>query len=954
MSHGAEIWQNRPQIYLTLSERIQTIIYSDNPQKKMRQDARRHLSFKELNKISNAVFDSKYSSSKNYYYSKEIISILEEESSPAFIKFQAQTDLESRTEAFNRYYLLEEYPKKIKQLTNYYRYHNEVPRLFMKKISPLIHNYYDLQRGIKYRQLKGIAAGNSSRCKKMTNLDCEGMDGNPLLTEQYDTKILPDNFWAQRAYGTHSSRMSSPLQTSQTINDINKNLDELFQDSNSSLSSLRFDSGSQDCNSYRSGGMITSWRLQESESGDLPPSNQKGVALSQKFQSKNLKKGDKLMSPKCKKFKPKNIKSGKSKSKGKSKSRNIAKKSSGKLSSKTSQIHKLMKNLLKNQASVSKNPKPSKYPKGNSLVAPSSKSKKTLKKGISSKRRKKNYDSNNTQQHHHHQQPQQQLNQYQPFQLNASQEPQLQNQYKQFSSSSQKSQKLKSSKNIKLTSASTKLNKKPLLLGQKIARTFVSLADPAYPKSNNSRVTQDFSQIGQISESVNFKKKKIAQKVHYLNKNNLKINNLNININFNEARSTSPKITKLNAKISQKSPEKKKKMMKNLLKGKLSTSSKRDSQLLKNILSGNGGSFPIKLTKSKVFTLFEKRSSDQISGSIQRQKGHRSIFKKKNSDFDTKSGNKHLYSRKLSNKSRSFKKKASKGSCKGSIHDSMTFQEQMVKQSSKKRELGALEERRLSKNRHSLGVKKHNKTMNQKLYEMFNNKKSVPSPNFWINSSQMSLKKPKTMKNSPKHNILSGSQVLNAYPEIRDSKILVKKLLLNSSENQSAKKYVKEQSNYSLGKKQYSSTSKSQNLFGRRRQSIHQTAIPATKNTIFTTDSRTMASKDLRRSQTKKTSYRPTKHHHRGWTLHEQELASFNPSHKNSVKRSRSNKRSAKGASKGNSTTQKGGNRKFSEIGKVSESVEVTNFSQFIYSKKRPSRKIENFMSLHSPGSVWR
>jgi len=43
-----------------------------------------------------------------------------------------------------------EYPEKIEMLSEYYKFHDDVPRLFMAPLAEVIHNFYDIKRRIKY------------------------------------------------------------------------------------------------------------------------------------------------------------------------------------------------------------------------------------------------------------------------------------------------------------------------------------------------------------------------------------------------------------------------------------------------------------------------------------------------------------------------------------------------------------------------------------------------------------------------------------------------------------------------------------------------------------------------------------------------------------------------------------------------------------------------------------
>ena len=92
----------------------------------------------------------KYSSSQNYYYTKEINNILGGNRTASVFVYNDILNYIEDEDLLKRLYRSEEYPKRIEMLTEYYKYHEDVPRLFMKPLSSLVHNYYDKKRRINY------------------------------------------------------------------------------------------------------------------------------------------------------------------------------------------------------------------------------------------------------------------------------------------------------------------------------------------------------------------------------------------------------------------------------------------------------------------------------------------------------------------------------------------------------------------------------------------------------------------------------------------------------------------------------------------------------------------------------------------------------------------------------------------------------------------------------------
>ena len=57
-------------------------------------------------------------------------------------------------ERLNRMYYKKEYKKKVSKLTEYYKYHIEIPRLFMLPIVKVVNNFHNRKRRLKYFEVK--------------------------------------------------------------------------------------------------------------------------------------------------------------------------------------------------------------------------------------------------------------------------------------------------------------------------------------------------------------------------------------------------------------------------------------------------------------------------------------------------------------------------------------------------------------------------------------------------------------------------------------------------------------------------------------------------------------------------------------------------------------------------------------------------------------------------------
>ena len=93
---------------------------------------------------------SKYSSSQNYYYTKDINDIMTDGRTPAVIKYKDFVTLDEEDEFLKRYYKRHEYEYKIGLLVEYYKYHKDITRLFMLPITDTLNNYHDKKRKIEY------------------------------------------------------------------------------------------------------------------------------------------------------------------------------------------------------------------------------------------------------------------------------------------------------------------------------------------------------------------------------------------------------------------------------------------------------------------------------------------------------------------------------------------------------------------------------------------------------------------------------------------------------------------------------------------------------------------------------------------------------------------------------------------------------------------------------------
>lgn len=117
-------------------------------------------------RYSNRLLKDKYQD-EMYCICSPVVNIIDKVISPAYLKFVQTSQFEKSSEALARFYPASGQPAKIEELTTFYKFHQEVPRLFMKDKCLIIHQYYDSKRRINYE-----------RIRRMLELEsCEGSGG---------------------------------------------------------------------------------------------------------------------------------------------------------------------------------------------------------------------------------------------------------------------------------------------------------------------------------------------------------------------------------------------------------------------------------------------------------------------------------------------------------------------------------------------------------------------------------------------------------------------------------------------------------------------------------------------------------------------------------------------------------------------------------------------------------
>ncbi|EAR83006.1 hypothetical protein TTHERM_01043230 (macronuclear) [Tetrahymena thermophila SB210] len=138
--------------------------------------------YRSFGPLLNKALYSKYSSSQNYFYSKDINDILGNVSTKVVIRFRDLETYDEEEEFLKRFYHKNQQPVKMRDLTEYYKYHKDIPRLFMVSIGNVMNRYHDKRRRIEYqrikKQLNFETSNNNNSEDSQLNTEEEDSNGN--------------------------------------------------------------------------------------------------------------------------------------------------------------------------------------------------------------------------------------------------------------------------------------------------------------------------------------------------------------------------------------------------------------------------------------------------------------------------------------------------------------------------------------------------------------------------------------------------------------------------------------------------------------------------------------------------------------------------------------------------------------------------------------------------------
>ena len=78
-------------------------------------------------------------------------------------------------EYLKRYYLRNEFNGKLNLLSEYYKFHSDIPRLFMQPIDLILNKYYDKKRKFEYHRISKLIEDEN---KKNPNRPPKGIVGD--------------------------------------------------------------------------------------------------------------------------------------------------------------------------------------------------------------------------------------------------------------------------------------------------------------------------------------------------------------------------------------------------------------------------------------------------------------------------------------------------------------------------------------------------------------------------------------------------------------------------------------------------------------------------------------------------------------------------------------------------------------------------------------------------------
>lgn len=105
---------------------------------------------REQFKMLNRALYLKYSNSYDHLLTREIEEFVENKHKKVVIAFKDNVLIEEEEEYMTEVFDSHRTTKKLEFLTEYYKFHNEIPRIFIKEVSDVMNRYHDKKRRIDY------------------------------------------------------------------------------------------------------------------------------------------------------------------------------------------------------------------------------------------------------------------------------------------------------------------------------------------------------------------------------------------------------------------------------------------------------------------------------------------------------------------------------------------------------------------------------------------------------------------------------------------------------------------------------------------------------------------------------------------------------------------------------------------------------------------------------------
>jgi len=148
---------------MSLAKKVQHPLRSNRPKSNMDyrrpsdclfcEDDCRKIWKEKFNVIMNQALYSKYSFSQNYFYTKDINEVFCDARTTFVTLYKDNLHFDEEEEYLKRYYCFSEYDLKIKTLTEYYKFHNDIARLFMLPTTNVLNRYHDNKRRLEYMRI---------------------------------------------------------------------------------------------------------------------------------------------------------------------------------------------------------------------------------------------------------------------------------------------------------------------------------------------------------------------------------------------------------------------------------------------------------------------------------------------------------------------------------------------------------------------------------------------------------------------------------------------------------------------------------------------------------------------------------------------------------------------------------------------------------------------------------